>query len=75
MQWETWYRSNVISTAMESAALFVISSIRNTRAGEILAIIGLTHNDTPIIAKIGVEDAVKVGIEAVRTLIKQDKRG
>lgn len=66
--WNAWERSNVISTAMESAALFVVSSIRKVQAGEILAIIGLTYDDTPIVAKVGVEEAIKVAIEAVKIL-------
>jgi len=70
--WKAWYRANVISTAMESAALFVVSSIRRVRAGEILAIIGLTYDDRPIVAKVGVDDAIKTAIEAVRILARQD---
>jgi uridine phosphorylase len=58
----------VISTAMESAAIFVISSIRRVRAGEILAVIGLTHADQPIVAKVGVEPAIKAAIEAIKIL-------
>ncbi|MFH0879626.1 MAG: nucleoside phosphorylase, partial [Lentisphaerota bacterium] len=40
MKWDAWYKSNVLTTSMEASALFVISSIRKVRAGEILAIIG-----------------------------------
>jgi len=72
-KWKAWYRSNVISTAMESAALFVVSSIKRVRAGEILAIIGLTYDDRPVVAKVGVEDAIKAAIEAVKILDRADK--
>ncbi len=72
MKWDAWYRSNVISTSMESAALYVVSSIRKVRASEVLAIIGLTYDDQPIVAKVGVDEAIKTAIEAVRILIKQD---
>jgi uridine phosphorylase len=68
--WKAWYRSNVLSTAMESAALFVVSSIRRVRAGEILAIIGLTYEDRPVVAKLGVENAIQTAIEAVKILDK-----
>ena len=71
--WKAWYRSNVISTAMESAALFVVSSIRRVRAGEILAIIGLTYADQPIVTKVGVEDAIKAAIEAIKILDRADR--
>jgi uridine phosphorylase len=73
-KWQAWYRSNVLSTAMESAALFVISSIRRVRAGEILAIIGLTYDDRPVVAKVGVDDAIKTAIEAVKILAKNDAK-
>jgi len=70
--WDTWYKSNVISTSMESAALFVVSSIRKVRAGEVLAIIGLTYKDEPIVEKAGIEEAIKVAIEAVKILARKD---
>lgn len=66
--WRTWERSNVISTSMEAAALFVVSSIRQVKAGEVLAIIGLTYDDAPIVAKVGVEEAIKVAIEAIKIM-------
>jgi uridine phosphorylase len=72
-KWKAWYRSNVISTAMESAAIFVVSSIKRVRAGEILAIIGLTYDDRPIVAKVGIEDAIKTAVEAIKILDKADK--
>lgn len=73
-KWKAWYRANVISTAMEAAALFVVSSIKRVRAGEVLAIIGLTYDDKPIVAKVGVEDAIKTAIEAVKILDKADRK-
>ncbi|MBN1383673.1 MAG: nucleoside phosphorylase [Elusimicrobia bacterium] len=72
--WQTWYRSNVLATSMESAALFVISSIKNVYAGEILAIIGLTYSDKPIVKKVGMENAIRVAIEAVKILEENRKR-
>jgi len=70
--WKAWYRSNVMATSMEDAALFVISSIRKVRAGEVLAIIGLTYDDQPIMKKVGVDEAIKTALEAIRILEAQD---
>ncbi|MFP4496629.1 MAG: uridine phosphorylase [Vulcanimicrobiota bacterium] len=70
--WETWQRSQVLATSMESAALFVIGSIRKVRVGEVTAIIGLTYGDAPIVKKVGVEEAIKTSIEAVKILHKMD---
>jgi uridine phosphorylase len=72
MKWEAWHRSNVLATSMEAAALFVISSIRRVRAGEVLAIIGLTYDDAPIVAKVGIDEAIQTAIEAIKILHRQD---
>jgi uridine phosphorylase len=71
--WTAWERGNVLATAMEAAALFVVSSIRKVRAGEILAIIGLTYDDAPIVKKVGVDEAIKTAIEAVKILYRLDQ--
>ena len=36
--------------------------------------IGLTYDDAPIIAKVGVEEAIRTAIEAIKILDKQDRR-
>ncbi|MFH1541392.1 MAG: nucleoside phosphorylase [Elusimicrobiota bacterium] len=66
--WAAWYRSNVLATSMESAALFVVCSIRKVYAGEVLTVIGLTYSNQPIIKKVGVEKAIKIAIESVKIL-------
>ncbi|MCD6311429.1 MAG: uridine phosphorylase [Elusimicrobia bacterium] len=69
--WNAWYKGNVMATSMESAALFVVSSIRRVYAGEVLAIIGLTYDDQPIAKKVGVDEAIQMAIEAVKILEKK----
>lgn len=70
--WKAWERANVLATSMEDAALFVISQIRRVRVGEILAIIGLTYKDAPIVnKKLGIDDAIKTAIEAIKILDAQ----
>ncbi len=69
--WEAWYKSNVLATSMESSALFIISQIKKKRAGEILAIIGKTYEEKPIEKKVGVDEAIKAAIEAVKILDKK----
>ena len=72
-RWKVWERAGVVSTSMEAAALFVIASIKGVRAGEVLAIIGLTYKDEPIVAKTGVDEAIQVALEAVRILAGRDR--
>jgi len=67
--WRVWRRSRVLATSMESAAIFVLSSIKGLRAGEILAIVGMTYQDHPVVDKErGMEEAIRVAIEAVKIL-------
>ncbi|MBP5278987.1 MAG: hypothetical protein J6Z03_00755, partial [Erysipelotrichaceae bacterium] len=59
-RWEAWRRGHVVSSEMECAALFVISSIRRCRAGAIMAFSEM-------------EKSVEVACEAIKTLIEEDK--
>jgi uridine phosphorylase len=59
-RWEAWKRGNVVSSEMESSAIFIISSIRGKRAGSIMAFKDM--NST-----------IQVACDAVRLLIKMDK--
>ena len=54
-RWEAWRRGNVMSSEMESAAIFVISSIRGCRASSIMA-----YTD--------MRKTVEVACEALRTV-------
>ncbi len=72
LKWKVWERANVLATAMEASALYVISSIRRVRAGEVLAVIGLTYKDEPIVSKKGVEEAIKTALEAVKILAAKE---
>jgi uridine phosphorylase len=68
-RWAIWRRAGVLATSMESAAIFVLSSIKGLRAGEVLAIVGLAYQDHPVIGeKKGIEEAIRTAIEAVRIL-------
>jgi hypothetical protein len=58
-RWEAWRRGNVMTSEMESATIFVISSIRNCRASSIMA-----YSD--------MRRSVEVACEALRILIKED---
>ena len=59
-RWEAWRRGNVLTSEMESAAIFVISSIRGCRASSIMAYTEMTKT-------------VEVACEALKILIEKDK--
>lgn len=60
-RWKAWEKGNVMCSEMEAAALFVISSIRQKRAGTII-----TFNDMPA--------TIQIACDAIRLLIEQDNK-
>ena len=61
---------------MESAALFIVSSFLGVRCGSCFLAVGNQERakaglDNPVVHD--TEGAIKVGIEALRILIRQDK--
>jgi uridine phosphorylase len=72
-RWTAWERAQVLSTSMEASAIFVLSSLKNLRAGEVVAVIGLTHAGNPVIKKVGIDEAIDTAIEAIKLLHQQDK--
>lgn len=61
-RWEAWRRGNVISSEMEAAAIFIISSIRGCRASAVMA-----YSE--------IRKSVEVAVGALRILIARDQQG
>lgn len=61
-RWEAWEKSGVMASEMETAALFIVSSIRGVRAGAIMAY-GSMNDHT-----------IELACDAVRILIERDKK-
>lgn len=60
-RWEAWEKAGVMGSEMETAALYVVSSIRGVRAGAIMAYGSMTGH------------TIEVAIEAIKLLIDRDK--
>lgn len=60
-RWEAWEKGNTKASEMETAALFVLSTIRNVRSGAILAFGSMN------------EETVQTAFDAIRILIKEEK--
>ncbi len=60
-RWSAWEKSRVMASEMETAALFIVSSVRGARAGAIMAY-GEMNKQT-----------IEVACDAVKLLIEQDK--
>ncbi|MCX6354102.1 MAG: nucleoside phosphorylase [Candidatus Aureabacteria bacterium] len=75
LEWKAYQKSNVLASSMESAAIFSVAMIRKLRAAEILAIIGSTYSGEMIVKKVGIDEAIKTSIEAIRIIAASDKAG
>ena len=75
-KWEAWIRMGALASEMESAALFIVGGFLKVRVGSAFLVVanqerekaGLTN---PVNHDIDL--AIKVGVEALRRLIKEDK--
>ncbi|MBQ0084372.1 MAG: uridine phosphorylase [Clostridiales bacterium] len=76
-KWQAWIKAGCIASEMEGAALFIVSSVLRARAGAVFSVVwnqeranaGLSNpecHDT--------ERAIKTAVEAIRNLIKEDKK-
>lgn len=76
-KWEAWKRMGCKASEMESAALFIAASCRKVRCGTCLLVMGNQERnalglENPIIKD--TETAIQVAIEAIRTLIREDRQ-
>jgi uridine phosphorylase len=60
-RWNCWVAGGALASEMEAAALYIVSSIRKLRAGCLLNMSG------------SMEETIKVGLEAIKILEKQNK--
>lgn len=76
-KWEAWLRLGCKASEMESAALFVVSNYLKTRCGSDFLVVANQERekaglDNPVIHD--TESAIKVAVEALRILIREDKK-
>lgn len=75
-KWEAWKKLGVLASEMESAALFTVAAALGVRCGTVLSVV---WNQERKAAGLFEEDnhdtgmAIKVAIEAIRSLIKAEK--
>ena len=75
-KWESWKRLGVKASEMESAALFVVASALGVRCGSCFHVIWNQEREKAGLDQDMSEDtsaAIKVGIEALKLLIQQDR--
>ena len=76
-KWEAWKRLGCLASEMESAALFVVASYLHVRVGSCFVVMANQERE-----KLGMENpvvhdtdmAIQVAVEAIRRLIREDKK-
>lgn len=76
-KWEAWKRLGCLASEMESAALFVTASYLKVRVGSVLLVMANQERaaagmENPIVHD--TDGAIRTAIEAIRMLIRQDKK-
>lgn len=74
-KWDAWLKLGCKASEMESAALFIVASCLKVRAGSVFLVLANQERekkglDNPIVHD--TDAAIRVAVEAVRELIKQD---
>ncbi len=75
-KWEAWKRLGCLASEMESAALFIAASALGVRAGALFLVMANQEReklglDNPVVHDTDL--AVRVAVEAIRNLIREDK--
>ena len=77
-KWEAWKRLGVLASEMESAALFTVAAALGARCGSIFFVVGNQEREALGMDNPKLHDttpAIKVAIEGLRELIREDRSG
>ncbi len=75
-KWEAWKRLGVKASEMESAAIFVAGAHLGVRCGSVFLVVGNQERQAKGLENIichDTEGAIKIGVEALRIMIAEDK--
>ena len=75
-KWEAWIECGALASEMESAAVFIVGSVRRVRTGSVLLVIANQTRRAMGLEDVQVHDtesAIKTAIEGLRELIARDK--
>lgn len=76
-KWDAWLKLGALASEMESATLFIVGAYRRVRVGTILNVVANQERrklgmDDP--KELDTEAAIVTAVEAIRNLIKEDKK-
>lgn len=74
-KWQAWLRLGTLGSEMESAAIFTVAAARSCRAGAVMYTVWNQEEDENYTSSpnTDTEAAIKIAIEGLRELIKNDK--
>lgn len=76
-KWQAWLRLGCVASEMESAALFVVGAYRKVKVGSVFLVVANQEREKAGLTNKQVHDtdgAIKVAIDAMRKMIKNDKK-
>lgn len=76
-KWEAWKRMGALASEMESAALFIVGGFLRVRVGSVLLVMANQEREAAGLENAVVRDteaAITVAVDALRTLIRQDRQ-
>ena len=76
-KWQAWLRMGCLASEMESAALFIAGSFLRVRVGSCFLVVANQEREKMGLPNTQVHDtelAIKTAVEAIRTLIREDKK-
>ncbi|MBQ0110657.1 MAG: uridine phosphorylase [Oscillospiraceae bacterium] len=76
-KWQAWKMAGCLASEMESATLFIVSSVLRARAGTVLSVVWNQEREASGLSNPVCHDpknAIITAVEAVKLLIKQDKK-
>lgn len=74
-KWEAWVRMGCMASEMESAALFIVGAYRRVRVGSVFLVVANQEREKqglPNAQAHDTDEAIRVAVEAIRDLIKQE---
>ena len=77
-KWDAWVKCGAMASEMESAAIFIVGSVRGVRTGSIMTVFAnQTRRALGLEDKVefDVEGAIRVGVRAMEILIGEDRDG
>ena len=77
-KWEAWLRLGCKASEMESATLFIVGAYRRVRVGSVFLTVANQEREKAGLPNPQEHDtdlAIRVAIEAIRKMIKHEKKG